>query len=163
MGHERDWVDILQALLTPTIALIAVAIGVAQWWTARNKLKLDLFDIRWAAYVATRDLLTEMFTSGKTTPETEAIFLRETRGANWLFDDRLDSYLRNELWAKATLLKTANAKLEPTAPPQGRDDATHQKNEIMIWLAKQDAVVDALFGRFLKMDESPFESMRARF
>ena len=50
MEHMRDWIDILQALLTPTIALIAVGIGLAQWWTARNRLKLDLFDTRWSVY-----------------------------------------------------------------------------------------------------------------
>jgi hypothetical protein len=163
MEHTRDWIDILQALLTPTIALIAVGIGLAQWWTARNRLKLDLFDTRWSVYGATRDLLTEMFVGGKVSPETEAIFLRESRGAKWLFDERVDSYLRSELWAKATLLKTANSMLEPTAPPIGREEATRQKNEIMVWLAKQDDVADVLFGPYLKMEESPIEWLHGCF
>ncbi len=41
-GHTRDFIDILQALLTPLVALIVVGIAFAQWWTARNRLKLDL-------------------------------------------------------------------------------------------------------------------------
>jgi hypothetical protein len=163
MEHTRDWIDILQALLTPTIALVAIGIAVAQWWTARNKLKLDLFDSRWAVYGATRDLITEMFVGGTVSPETEAIFLRESRGARWLFDERVDSYLRNELWAKATLLKAANSMLDPTAAPTGREQATKQKNEIMLWLAKQDAMADALFGPFLKMEESPIEWLQRRW
>ena len=72
MAHCRH---LDRRLRLPTIAPAAVTIGVAQWWSARNKLKLDLFNLRWAAYV-TRDLLGEMFTSGKISIETEAVFRR---------------------------------------------------------------------------------------
>ncbi len=80
MEHSRDWIDVFQALLTPTIALIAVGIGIAQWWTARNKLKLDLFDRRWAVYMATRDLLTEIFTHGRSNMDAEQKYLQGIRG-----------------------------------------------------------------------------------
>src|SRR6185437_13881276 len=108
-GHARDWIDVLQALLTPTIALAAVGIGLAQWWIARNKLKLDLFDRRWGVYIAARDLLSEIFTHGKSSDEAERRLLQGIRGVRWLFDERVEAYLTNELWAKATLLRVANS------------------------------------------------------
>jgi hypothetical protein len=154
MGHERDWIDVLQALLTPVIAITAVLIGVAQWWIARNKLKLDLFDRRWSVYVAVREMLAEMFTHGKTSVEAEQKFLHGIRGARWLFDEPVDRYLRTELWAKVTLLHAANTMLEPTAPPAGRADAAEKKREIMLWVTEQDVAVDAMLDRFLKMDEA---------
>jgi hypothetical protein len=161
--HARDWIDVLQALLTPTIALIAVGIGYAQWWIARNKLKLDLFDRRWAVYIATREMLSEMFTHGKTSAEAEQRFLQGIRGASWLFDARVDAYLRSEVWAKVALLNAANSMLEPTAPPQGREDAAKKKFEIMRWVSEQDVAVDALFDRFLRMDEPLFGWIRQRW
>ena len=47
-------VPVLSALLTPTIAIITTYIAYEQWRTNRNKLKLDLFDRRFAVYDAMR-------------------------------------------------------------------------------------------------------------
>jgi hypothetical protein len=49
------WIQVLQALLTPAIAFLAVVIGVFQWRTTQQKVALDLFN-RWLAkYTALRD------------------------------------------------------------------------------------------------------------
>ena len=40
------WVQYLQALSTPAIALLAVVIGVIQWRTAHQRAVFDLFDRR---------------------------------------------------------------------------------------------------------------------
>jgi hypothetical protein len=44
MACVRELVDILAALLTPVIAILAVYIAWQQWDTNRNKLKLDLLN-----------------------------------------------------------------------------------------------------------------------
>jgi len=49
---QRDWIDIFAALLTPAIAILASYIAVRQWLTNKNKLKLDLFDKRYAVFEA---------------------------------------------------------------------------------------------------------------
>lgn len=150
--HAQDWVDVLQALLTPTIALAAVGIGLAQWWIARNKLKLDLFDRRWGVYIAARDLLSEIFTHGKSSDEAERRLLQGIRGVRWLFDERVEAYLTNELWAKATLLRVANSALERLNGDEAHERAVQQHDQIVRWAASQDVAVDALFDKFLKMD-----------
>lgn len=43
----ENWTSISSALLTPTIALIAVYIAWQQWKTAESKRKQDLFDKRY--------------------------------------------------------------------------------------------------------------------
>ncbi len=45
-----NWITVLQGLLTPTIALIAVGIAYMQWRTAHQKVILDLFDRRLKVY-----------------------------------------------------------------------------------------------------------------
>ena len=47
---EKDWVDMLSALLTPLVAGIAVYIAFQQWKTAERKRKQDLFDKRYEFY-----------------------------------------------------------------------------------------------------------------
>ena len=44
------WIQLLQALATPAIALLAVIIGVMQWHLARSKLLFDLFERRFQVY-----------------------------------------------------------------------------------------------------------------
>ena len=44
------WIQYLQALSTPAIALLAIVIGILQWRTAHQRAVLDLFDKRIEAY-----------------------------------------------------------------------------------------------------------------
>jgi len=48
MSAVPVWIQILQALLTPTIAVAVGVIGFLQWRTAHQKVVLDLFDRRLA-------------------------------------------------------------------------------------------------------------------
>ena len=45
----------LSPYLTPAIALLAAAIAGAQWYTARSKLSLDLFNQRMEVYEGVPD------------------------------------------------------------------------------------------------------------
>jgi len=155
MAPPRDFIDILQALLTPTIAAVAVGVAVAQWWTARNKLRLDLFDRRWAIYVATREMLAEMFRHGASTQAAQQKFLEGTRGARFLFDENIARYLEKELWSRVAKLEAANALIEAIGAPE-RPRAITAKYEIMEWLTKQHDATDALFDKFLRVDRSIF-------
>ena len=57
------WVEYVKALGTPVVAIVAASIAGAiayrQLRTARNKLKLDLFDKRMAVYQNAVQLITE--------------------------------------------------------------------------------------------------------
>lgn len=50
------WIQILQALLTPAIAIAVGVIGFLQWRTSHQKVVLDLFDRRWQVYVNLHNL-----------------------------------------------------------------------------------------------------------
>jgi len=109
--HPRDWIDILQALFTPAIAFAVGCIAFFQWWTARNRLKLDLFDRRWAVYVAVKQLIADAIAYANVTDEARRKFLVGVQGAKWLFDDRVDRYIYKELHSRVTRLQAANAML----------------------------------------------------
>jgi hypothetical protein len=59
------YLQVLQALATPAIALLAVAIGWGQWWTARQRLSLDLFDKRFSTFMDIRRIASEAIQLGK--------------------------------------------------------------------------------------------------
>jgi hypothetical protein len=162
MPHARDWIDVLQALLIPMVAVAAGGIAFAQWWTAKNKLKLDLFDRRWAVYVAVRELLSEIVRHANVSPEAQDKFLAGVRGARWLFDERVHHYIFEELYRRVTDLQAANAMLEPGAPTQ-QDQQSHVKMkwEICRWSAENN--VDVLFGEFLQMDQRFSDWARAKW
>jgi hypothetical protein len=58
-------IQMLQALATPAIAFLAVAIGGMQWWTSRQKLVLDLFDKRFEVFLDVRRIASEAMQLGK--------------------------------------------------------------------------------------------------
>ncbi len=55
------WIQVLQALLTPAIAIAVAAIGFLQWRTAHQKVVLDLFDRRLAVYDGVVNCVTGYF------------------------------------------------------------------------------------------------------
>jgi len=147
-------ISIFQGLLTPLIALIAVGIAFAQWWTSRNRLKLDLFDRRWTIYEATRTMLAEIFAQARSSRESQRAYLQGIREAEWLFDETVAHYLTKEFWKRIVELDAANSMIEPTTQGSERQGAINKKWEIMQWMTEQDPIVDAMFGRFLQMDQS---------
>jgi len=96
-GHQRDWIDWLQALLTPWIAIAVTGIAFAQWRTATNRFRLDLFDRRWAVYRAARDALGEAIRNPDMSDEAGYKYLTDISGARWLFDRHVHKYLNEEL------------------------------------------------------------------
>ncbi|MGY5803369.1 hypothetical protein ACXHMN_18730 [Rhizobium sp. LEGMi12c] len=50
MSDVPVWIQVLQALSTPAIALGGGLVAYRQWRTAQQKVVLDLFDRRWALY-----------------------------------------------------------------------------------------------------------------
>lgn len=77
---NSNWLIVLSGLLTPVVALLGLYIALRQWFTARSKLKLDLFDRRLVIYEAVRSYIAAVMASGKTSHEIEFAFLSGTRG-----------------------------------------------------------------------------------
>ena len=50
---------LLATVLATVIALLAAAIAFGQWWTARQKLVLDLFEKRFQVYLDVRRIASE--------------------------------------------------------------------------------------------------------
>ena len=105
---EPHWTVYWSAFATPFVALVAAAIAASiayrQWKTAaaavataKNKLKLDLFERRFNVFQATSRLIVKMTQDTVHEGKVIAMLLGETAGAEFLFDETVHRYLVDEL------------------------------------------------------------------
>ena len=146
---EPHWTTYLAALLTPTIAVLGSFIAYRQWRTAQNKLKLDLFDRRFAVYDAARNLIASIMTSGKAKDEELYKFLSGTRSAKWLLDEDIDNYFEKELWKNAVELQALESELQGVPVGDERTNNVRRQSEIKKWILEQYKVLDAKFEKYL--------------
>ena len=78
-------IDFLSALLTPTIAGIAVYIAYQQWLTNRLRLDLDLYDRRLRLYQATIEYIDGVIARLNPTLEVISTFRRSTAEVDFLW------------------------------------------------------------------------------
>jgi hypothetical protein len=90
-----EWVQYLQALSTPAIAVLALVIGVAQWRTAHQRAVLDLFERRMAIFDAISGVIGGVVTSGRTTAEVASAFTRARQRVDLLFGSEVPTYLEH--------------------------------------------------------------------
>ena len=89
------WLQVLQALSTPAIALLAAVIGVMQWRTAHQRAVLDLFQKRWDAYSEMRHIIGDVMREGHAPTETSLAFFRAANQAKFIFGTEVNAYLQS--------------------------------------------------------------------
>jgi hypothetical protein len=112
------WIQVLQALLTPAIAFLAVVTAVFQLRTAQQRVVLDLFDRRLAKYTAVRDVVAKVVASGAATQETSFQFLQALDGVEFLFGDAIVDAL-NEINKAIGLLTVLGPERKEVQKGQG--------------------------------------------
>ena len=144
--------DISSALLTPVIGVVTMIILINQHRLEKKKLRLQLFERRYAVYLAAMEYITTIMREGKATREAQASFLRESRDRVFLFDKRIHQFL-DDLWRQSIDLEMHQEIFRPL--PVGPDRTKHV--EAAAAIKKQLAVfgerAQELFGDYLKMVE----------
>lgn len=148
---EIHWTTYLAALLTPTIAVLGAFIAYRQWLTAQNKLKLDLFDRRFAIYDAARILIASVMTKGKANNEELCTFESGIRSARWLLNKDIETYFENELRRKAVELLTLDNELQGLPAGDQRDKNVRKQSELRKGILDQYNVLDRHFEKYLRL------------
>ncbi|MFM0298252.1 MULTISPECIES: hypothetical protein [Paraburkholderia] len=151
MSCDPHWTAYVSAFMVPTVAVLGVAIAYRQWRTAQNKLKLDLFEKRFAVYDASRRMLSAVMTSGKVSDEEMFMFFAGTREAKWLLSAGVADYLDKELRLRMLQLQTLSAELEGLPVGTERSANVKTQSEIKTWMREQFDVLDAKFSPFLSL------------
>lgn len=151
MNYDTNLVVFSSALLLPIVAALGSIIAYRQWRIAQNKLKLDLFEKRFAIYEAATSLLNSIITSGKVTEKDVSQFLIISRQAKWLLSDKVSDYLYKQLYEKVIDLQTLDCELEGLAAGEVRTMNVQHQGEIKKWLLTQYDVLDNYFAPFLNL------------
>src|SRR5438093_411321 len=108
--------DLSAALLTPVIGVVTTIILVNQHRLEKRKLRLQLFEKRYAVYLAAMEYITTIMREGKSTTAAQASFLRDSRDRVFLFDKRIHEFLDDsERYASVTPIPSSNRAVERTA------------------------------------------------
>jgi hypothetical protein len=152
---DPHWTAYLSALGTPIIALIAGVWGGCiawrQWRTAQNRLRLDLFDKRFAAYAAARDVIGCMSLRDE---EVAARFVSKAREARWILGPDVAGYLEDIVAPKLFDLITLN-KLQDNLVGFSDEltELIYKKDELMRWLIEQIDVLAAKCSSQLRLQD----------
>ncbi|MEW6076711.1 MAG: hypothetical protein AB1724_02745 [Thermodesulfobacteriota bacterium] len=146
----KDWVDVLTALITPTIAIVGITIAALQWKLSKNRYKHELFDKRWAQFVAIRDFMGKIRAHGVASQDDEHNFLIETRGCRFLFGNEIQN-LVDETYKKSGLLNDLEKELKSITVQEDRKRNVAHQREIKDWVESQIKELETRFGKYLQL------------
>lgn len=142
-------------MLTPIIGIATVVIAYQQWRTnQRNeitnaqKLKHDLYEKRYAIYLAARSFLREIM-RGKITDTMLFNYWEGTNAARFLLDEEMTVYLE-EIEHKAIDLQT-KAEEEAHGTPEFATGAK-ERGEMKKWFYEQISILNERFLPFLRLE-----------
>lgn len=143
-------IEISKALLTPVVAIVAAYVAWQQLKTNRRKLKLDLFDRRYAVFEKVGEFIGSILTSGKVPPGAEFQFLVDTKAAGLLFGEDVSQFV-SEIYRKAVHLHALDAELEGTTG-DARTANIKAQREIKDWYGTALEGLQARFSEYLKLE-----------
>ncbi|MFX1678042.1 hypothetical protein PV762_02315 [Mitsuaria sp. CC2] len=138
---DPHWTTYVQAIGTPVVAVIAAAIAATiqyrQWRTAtasaetaKNKLKLDLFDKRFKAFNAAAKLIVKMQTEDVHSDKEVQKLIGELAGSEFMFDEAIQTYIVDELFKHvAKVMSLQHAMMQAIKKGDGSFDGLSDEQE----------------------------------
>ncbi len=149
---EKDWIDILSALLTPTIAVFALGIAGFQLWLANTKLKHELFERRYVVYAAIEKYIGKTLSKGNGAEEMQREFLNKTNSAKFLFGSKYAEFV-NKVWCETIYLETSRAIIQQPKDEKERQEHVQKRAEIKKSLSNMLSELNTISEPYLKLRE----------
>lgn len=155
MAIEKDWVDILQALLTPTVAIFGSYIAYQQWRINKVRLKHELYDRRIAVYTGLINYLGVILSEAHFNNKAFIDWMKKSYEEYFLLNDEIIKYfeLINE---KTRALRKVHRTMS-TDKAKGDDQLweklSMQDEELHQWFEKQFNEAKEKFSPVLRLDK----------
>ena len=146
------WVAHKFGRIQESIAKQQAATAAAAATTARNKLRLDLFDRRWAIYQTAKGVIDTMAHQDDDPDSAALKYLSNIRAARWLFDDDVNKYLRIELWDLLHEFRIVRSEIVDAHDQATKKQALQKQHELISELYKQDERINKVFEPYLKLE-----------
>lgn len=163
--------EFMRAFGTPMAALIAAGIayrfgniqaGIARRQvsiadnaalTARNKLRVDMYEERLSVHQAVRHLFGQLSVNGHITHDDEIQYLKGIVSARWVFGKEMDTFLNTTLWGAIAAYTAAQNSYDEHANTDARAIAARTKSDRRKDLLGMTDEADALFARFMEFEQ----------
>ncbi len=144
------WIQYLQAFSTPSIALLALVIGVMQWRTSHQRAVLDLFEKRWETYMELRFIISEVLREGSVSNANTNAYLRAIDRAEHLFGKTVTNYLKE---LRESLRVHHDAEQMLVVDHSNRERLGERRDRAFETIAKFYDRIEPLVARYLRMHQ----------
>lgn len=145
---------------------VTIILGLAQWkiasrqaktaenaaLTARNKLRLDMYDRRIAVFNAFMDLISKVTTHGYLHEGDETDFLQGISGARWSVGPEVRQYVDDVFWPAVLRFQRTQGALQQGSMTTDRARLVERKAEARDFLMSKREEVIALFSKHLEFE-----------
>jgi len=147
-----EMTQIVAAFLTPVIAVITTYIAIQQHRINRLKVRLDLFDKRYALYQGVKNFIVLVCHKDEASDQAISTFNEETQDAFFVCGRRVERYI-DELRLKAARLMYLKTEIErmPAEPVGERTNLTREAADLRVWFGHQLGNSKKVFGRYLRL------------
>ncbi len=149
--NGKDWVDYLSALLVPVIAVLGATIASLQWRTNANRLKLELFDRRYAQFVVVREFLGSILRNVSHLSNERFEFRSGISGMRFIFDKEIEEFVNKKIWHLACDFWQLVDELDGVLVDTERSEKIQKKAEIMRQLNKELENLEDTFAKYLQL------------
>jgi hypothetical protein len=152
----KEWVEILNALLTPLIAVIALFIAWQQYRVNHNSLRNQLYERRHAVFKAFMSYLADVMREGKTNYQRTGQFYAEASEAEFLFSKAISKHME-ELYSKGIELVSLHEQMYPSDGSPGlpvgeeRSKVAKDKGELIKWFTRQIKITKEILKAEMKV------------
>ena len=149
-------VEILKALLTPLIAIVATYIVWQQWKTNKQKLNLEKYDRRLRFYEEVVKILSIVLRDAKASVDDLLRFRTSVSGADFLFGSEIPEYI-DEIYKRGLNLCRWSEEYRDRndIKPEGYDHqkVVAEKHKELNWLSEQFEPAKKKFAKYLNINE----------
>jgi len=136
--NSQNWIDLLSALLVPTIAIVGLYIAYQQYQINKQRLRHETYERRLAIYKSVQRYLSEILRDGKTSYDRALQFNSDASEAAFLFDDSVQKKI-DVIYKKSIDMVFTYQKMYPEDGSPGlpvgpeRSEVAEQNTKLLMW------------------------------
>lgn len=147
---QQSWVDLLSALLTPTIAVAVMLIAYLQWRTNYIRLKHELFDRRYEIFNVAVKFVLETSVDEIYRGRELINFLEGTSGAAFIFNSELGDLLI-AIFEHAQKLGGANEEIVSERDAEKLRSLEASRDEHFNFIKSQEKAIRSIAEPYLSL------------
>lgn len=154
---STGWINILQGLLTPTIAIVVAYVAWQQWKLGERRMKLDLYDRRKRIYEELKKLFDIVSRDATVDIRELADYWVNVSEADFLFQSDVTAYLRDVYDHGLRLWKSNRDYRDYTQkkpPGYDHDKVVESMDQELEWFSKQGEIALQKFKKYLNIHTS---------